>query len=249
MDTKVKGSPMKPLLLTVFAVLAILPALAGGAIETEWGLESEFWETGSVVYGKVLSVDKKDDDNGHAVLRLSILATLAGPLDAAKVAELSVDVRYGLGIETGISVRELPGKGISRRRICRKVEGRNLPHPDFRLTFMPNHAAMFKVDGFDSAEVSKLIKVLRDVRKEYESARPREKDQLWVRNRDASSLFAVSILYPARFNPSVDSVEPGGASMPSNGIPSVSRLFTASPFASISHQPSPPLVPRETGVV
>ncbi len=143
--------------LTVFAVLAILPALAGGGIETEWGLESKFWETGSVVYGKVLSVDKKDDDNGHAVLRLSILATLSGPLDAAKVAELSVDAWYGLGIETGISVRELPGKGSRVVAFVERSRDGTFHIPTSRLTFMPNHEAMFKVDGFDSAEVSKLI--------------------------------------------------------------------------------------------
>ncbi len=102
------------------------------------------------------------------MLRLSILATLAGPLDAAKVAELSVDVWYGLGIETGISVRELPGKGSRVVAFVERSRDGTFHIPTSRLTFMPNHAAMFKVDGFDSAEVSKLIKVLRDVRKEYE---------------------------------------------------------------------------------
>ena len=158
---------MKPLQLAVFAIIAIRPALVAGATESEWGVESKFWETGSVVYGKVVSVEKKDDYSGHAVLRLSILASLSGPLDAAKVAELSADVWYG-DFETGTSVSELPEKGCRVIAFVRRSEDGTFHVATSFLTFMPNHAAMFKVDGFDSPEVSKLIKALRDVRKEYE---------------------------------------------------------------------------------
>ena len=184
------------------------------------------------------------------MLRLSILATLSGPLDAAKVAELSVDVRYGLDIEIETSVRELPGKGSRVVAFVERSRDGTFYIPTLALTFMPNHAAMFKVDGFDSAEVSKLIKGLRDVRKEYENARGREKRTNYGFETGTHLVCSpVSILYPACLNPSVDS--PAGRA---RACPAMASRASLAPvyrelFASISHQPSPPPVPRETGVV
>jgi len=157
--------------LLLLAVFAIQPPTAAGMHYTQSGLESGFWDRGSVVYAEVASVEK-NDGNGRAVLRLGILSSISGPLDAANVGELSADVWYGL---IGTSVRRLPEKGA---RVIAFVETRKdgtFLVPPSNLRFMPDFAAMFVVKNFDSPDVRKLINVLRNLRKGYEKLEAKRK--------------------------------------------------------------------------
>ena len=122
---------MKIQLFWLLAILTIQPAIAVAMHYTQSGFESGFWDRGSVVYGEIVSVEK-NDGNGHAVLRLSILSTISGPLDAAKVGELSGRSLVRTGWDLG---KTFAGKGGTRHSVCRNAKGRNVPGSTHQLAF------------------------------------------------------------------------------------------------------------------
>jgi len=144
-------------MIPIVFLLTTLAARPGVAARPSlFGSEDRFWDTHSVAFAEIVSVDS-DDSKLVATVNLNIRATLAGALDPAVRPALRVRAEYGLA-GAAIEIPAVKSKVIVV--LCRTPKGDFLI-PSYRYCFMARGEAICAVDSFEDPLVAQVIEKLR----------------------------------------------------------------------------------------
>jgi hypothetical protein len=160
--------------------------VAIAAIATAIADEKRFWDDTAVLYAKVSAVDF-DRHDGH-ILRITPIATLTGPVDAAQYEELSAHITIDPGTGVGLissSFTAAPRIGsnvivtVTWNTAWNKLNGKQTFFvPGSNVFFMPGRMGLVEVTGFDDPKVTETIENLRKLRgKQREEAEKAKAEQ------------------------------------------------------------------------
>jgi hypothetical protein len=137
------------LLLINHRAYAILPG--------ETGREPGFWDSHSVVYGELASVD--EDARPHwKKVKLNCFATLAGSFDCAQVSVLSLSIHHGVAASSVLTVPRPTSRVIV---VIQRTKSGEFTVPNHAFDFMPKAAVIVAVKDFEDQVVQTTIKEIR----------------------------------------------------------------------------------------